>query len=195
MTWRYQFPADIEGYMGEEECLYLYHLACKVPRGGAVVELGSYKGRSAVAMAQSGRFVWAIDRFTPEPEDFNPLPDHKSGNFFANDIKANAERYDVRVRVIEADTNEAYRFWLATNKPPIFLLHIDADHNYEAVKQDFEQWSQFVVEDGVIVFDDSLWPGVQQLLMEIEDWAPIPGPQVGGLTAMQRVKETANARA
>lgn len=190
---KFTFPADIEGYSTPEMCEELYRLACNTPRSGVIVELGTYKGRTAVSMAMSGRTVWAIDHFQPEWEEFTPLPDHRAGNFSADEVKANAEKYDVRVRVLDADTAEAWRFWVATNKPPISLLFIDADHRYEAVKQDFQDWSQLVVEDGVIVFDDSLWPGVMQLLMEIEDWGPIPGPQVGGLTAMHRIKENVHA--
>jgi hypothetical protein len=191
MTFR--FPADVEGYSSEAECRALYDLACQTPEGSVVVELGTYKGRTAISMAMSGRWVFAVDRFQAENDFFRPLPDHGAGNFSAGDVYDNADKYGVDVTVIDAPTDEAFRYWIATNKPPISLLFIDADHEYEAVKRDFEEWSQLVVEDGVIVFDDSLWPGPMQLLMELDDWAPTPGLQVGGLTAMTRVKETANA--
>lgn len=189
----YAFPADIEGYSSEPMCRELYRLACLTPTDGTIVELGAYKGRTAITMAMSGRQVWTIDHFQAEWFEFNPLPDHRIGNFSAQEIREHADRYGVRVHVLDAETDEAARFWMATNKPPISMLFIDADHHYEAVKRDFELWSRFCTEDAIIVFDDSLWTGVMQLLMEIEDWAPIPGPQVGQLTAMRRIKETADA--
>ena len=183
----FRFPDDIEGYSSEAECLALYDLACRIPEDGVIVELGTYKGRSAVAMAQSGRTVWAFDRFQPESYFFNPLPDHRSGNFGADIVRQNAGRYRVRVHILEADTVEAGRYWQATNKPPFDLLFIDAGHEYEHVRADTMTWLPMVKDVGVVVFDDSIWPGVMRLICELDDWTPVPRPQAGGLTAMRRV--------
>lgn len=38
---------------------------------------------------------------------------------------------------------------------PIDILHIDGFHTYEAVKNDYEIWSKFVKDDGVILFHDT----------------------------------------
>jgi hypothetical protein len=35
------------------------------------------------------------------------------------------------------------------------ILHIDGSHHYEDVKKDFETWSQFVNDDGVILMHDT----------------------------------------
>lgn len=193
MTFVFPDGHGIDGYSGEAECRALYDLACQVPDRGVIVELGAYKGRTAISMAQSGRSVYTVDRFEAEEEDFIPLPDHRTGNFSAEDIHVRAQFYGVPVYVIQADTDKAWRYWVTTMKPAISLLFIDADHHYEAVKRDFEQWSQLVTEDGVIVFDDSTFDGVQRCLLEIDEWAPIPGPQVGGLTALRRITEVIRA--
>lgn len=182
----YLFPTAIEGYTSNAECRALYDLACAVPEHGVIVELGTYKGRSAVALAESGRHVFAVDRFEAEHLGFLPYPDHEAGDFSADLVYENARAYGVRVKVIEADTQVAARFWAATKKPPIDLLFIDAGHDYEQVKADAECWLPMVLDTGVVVFDDSLWDGVAQYLHELDGWTPIPGPQVGGLTAMKR---------
>jgi hypothetical protein len=39
---------------------------------------------------------------------------------------------------------------------PIDVLVIDGDHSYEATRQDFEDWSPHVVQDGAILFHDAM---------------------------------------
>ncbi len=54
----------------------------------------------------------------------------------------------------------------------IDILHIDGFHTYEAVKNDYETWSKFVKDDGVILFHDTMVFdrnfGVYKLLKEID---------------------------
>lgn len=38
----------------------------------------------------------------------------------------------------------------------IDILHIDGDHAYESVKNDFETWSKFLSDDAVILFHDTM---------------------------------------
>lgn len=183
------WPLDIEGYCGEVECRALYDLACQVPEEEYIVELGAYKGRTAVAMALSGHRVYTVDRFEAEHEEFNPLPDHRSGQFSGRDVYRAANEYGVNVTVLEGTTKEAWYYWLLNKSDcEIGLLFIDADHHYEAVKRDWMLWSKLLTEDAVVVFDDSIFPGVWQLLLEIDDWEPVPGPQPGSLTVMRRIK-------
>jgi hypothetical protein len=40
-------------------------------------------------------------------------------------------------------------------KHPIDILHIDGYHTYQAVKNDYDTWSKFVKDDGVILFHDT----------------------------------------
>lgn len=55
---------------------------------------------------------------------------------------------------------------------PIDILHIDGYHTYQAVKNDYDTWSKFVKEDGVILFHDTIVqkPGyeVDKFFAEIE---------------------------
>lgn len=39
---------------------------------------------------------------------------------------------------------------------PIDILHIDGFHTYQAVKNDYDTWSKFVKDDGVILFHDTI---------------------------------------
>lgn len=185
MPKRFKWAADVEGYAREHECRYLYDFACKTPADGVIVELGTYKGRTAIALAQSGRHVYAIDHFEAEDKDFIPLNDHRIGNYTADEVRANAKRYGVEIDVINNKTLDAGRRWLSDHEQ-IDLLFIDADHHYEAVRADFEAWSPFVAPDGVVIFDDVLFSGPMRLLAELQEWEPVPGPQAGGMMALRR---------
>ena len=40
-------------------------------------------------------------------------------------------------------------------EPPLDFLFIDGDHNYEAVRKDFEDWASLVQPGGFILIHDS----------------------------------------
>lgn len=50
----------------------------------------------------------------------------------------------------------------------IELLLIDGDHRYHFVKKDFELYSQLVIPDGYIAFDDASLVGVKAVIAELE---------------------------
>ena len=39
----------------------------------------------------------------------------------------------------------------------VSLLHIDANHDFEKVKSDWELWQPLLAPDHVVVFDDTSW--------------------------------------
>ena len=54
----------------------------------------------------------------------------------------------------------------------IDILHIDGFHTYTAVKNDYDTWSKFVKDDGIILFHDTMVFnnnfGVHKLFQEIK---------------------------
>ncbi len=164
----FAFPSDVEGYLLEPVGEMLYRLACRVPEDGLIVELGSYKGRSTICLAQSGRKVWAVDHFLGEPLDVlddkgHALPDHVAGDYRAA-FMANTAPYE-NVRAIVQPT----AFGPAGMPVPggfIDLLFVDAGHDYESVTADLAAWEPHMRPRGVIVFDDANFPGVARAMAD-----------------------------
>jgi hypothetical protein len=55
------------------------------------------------------------------------------------------------VEIIKGYFNKVSDSW----DKPIDILHIDGRHDYESVKEDFENWYRHLSDDGVIVFHDT----------------------------------------
>lgn len=171
MTGRLKFPWGVEGYLNPREGQELYRLACTVPADRTIVELGCYKGRSAICMLQSGRRVISIDHF--EGEALRPYkgvhPDHIAGEYYEAAVR-NVHRLvpDALWLPKKANTSdrrvaeETASLW-----GPIGMVFIDADHSLPAVTADFETWADLLAEDGLMVFHDANFPGPSQLMQQL----------------------------
>jgi predicted O-methyltransferase YrrM len=141
-----------------DECLLLMRLASQV-RDGAIVEIGSYRGRSTLALAMGSARGASVPVFAIEPHaEFTGV----LGARFGPEDKAAFERNISRsglsflVHLVSESSQAAASRWNA----PVGLLWIDADHRYHAVKKDFELWSPFLLANGRIAFDDSTRAGL-----------------------------------
>lgn len=132
--------------------------AAIVDPGDAIVEIGSYKGKSTCYLAAGaangrGARVWAVD-----PWD---LPGNVTGRFgFARSETRDAFSRQVasveltdRITPIRAFSVDAAVFWPG---PPVGLLFIDGDHAGSSVQADFEAWRGHLREGATVIFDDYL---------------------------------------
>ena len=142
-----QALADVPGWLGDEEAFTLFELARGCTGRGAIVELGSWRGRSTICLALgskegSGVPVIAVDR-------------HMDKTFV--DFQENIRRAGVAdlVRPIRATSDEAFTEF----GERIELIFIDASHKYDDVRRDFDQWVPLVVEGGTVAMHDTTWEG------------------------------------
>jgi predicted O-methyltransferase YrrM len=131
----------------------LYGLV-RAGRPGAVVEIGSARGKSTCAMALACRHndfgkVYAID-----PHTENGWSEGYGLNTFEFLSRRLAE-YELApwCQVMPMTSAEAAARWAL----PIDLLFIDGDHTFQGVKQDFELFKPWLTERSLVVFHDSLW--------------------------------------
>jgi len=110
------------------------------------VDLGVDFGYStfSFAMPRIGK-VYGIDNFAGDEfiGEVNSYP-------FVSTKRDKLHLQD-NVEFIKGDFNEVAKTW----DKKIDILHIDGSHHYEDVKKDFETWSQFVNDDGVILMHDT----------------------------------------
>jgi Methyltransferase domain len=143
-----------QGMTNFDEFSLLYRLATQVP-DGCIVEVGSYCGRSTVALGRGSLDGQRVPVFAVEPhEEFIGV---LGGNFGPEDRAAfframlDTGCYQV-VRLVNLSSEHLAQSWTR----PIGLLWIDGDHSYEGVKRDFDCWSPYLMSDSRIAFDDSL---------------------------------------
>lgn len=134
------------------------------PRSDAVaLEIGCYKGCSTIFFAKACRRsgipkVYAMDLFTGTP----------SWNLKIDVYDTTASRiaaYGLARYVTLLRAHSLAYEWNAD----IAVMHLDADHEYPAVAADLRRYAPFVVEGGIIIFDDydTKHPGVVQAVHEL----------------------------
>lgn len=171
-----QTPASIRGYLALEEGVALMLLAEHGPGEGAIVEIGSFLGKSTcwlgLGTKSAGReSITAVDKFLPlsfmaDSEDEEDQAITKEGStlpFFLENI----EKFGLghQVKHIQGKSQEVAMDWSSGS---IRLLFIDGCHEYEHVKTDFLSWAPYVQCGGIIAFHDysDNWPGVKQFYEE-----------------------------
>ncbi len=176
-----------EGQVNPSECRLLYELAAAVPRdGGAIVEIGSYRGRSTIALALGARdgarpVVHAVDPHAPHIGVMGGVYGPTDGGAMAANLRRCGVARDVRC--LATSSLEAAASWHG----PIGLLWIDGDHRLDAVAADVAAWTPFLRPDGVLALHDARRPGlgptrVVERLLASGAWRLVVGTRTGRRT-------------
>jgi len=141
--------------------------------GQTVIELGTFMGKSTAWIASGQN----------DPEGFYTIDLHDPN-------------YATKKGIDPEETPEGYLAWLdmldkvcfvkddsakwsgnyrTLDNRPVGMLYIDANHDYIAVKRDFDFWEPFLAEESLVVFDDYTidHPGVRQFFDEIRYHAQV----------------------
>lgn len=157
----------VDGWIGKREAKYLYLLAKEGAKKGAIVEIGSWKGKTTTLLAKAsqaveGKEVYAIDphKGGPDQEKSGYKEVNTEAEFRKNIRDAGLE--DIVIPMVMT-SERAAKEW---NKP-IGLLWIDGDHSYEAVTKDFLLWSPHLSQTGIIALHDTYsWEGPRRVVEE-----------------------------
>lgn len=147
----------IDGYLTEREGLFLYNTAKNASGRGAIVEIGSYKGKSTVWIAKGSLAgkkakVYSVDPHTGDSDAKKRGETSWTFDTFRRNIRT-AECQAIVVPIVKTSENAA-KGWNKKNK--VEFIFIDGDHNYEFVKNDVSSWYSHVVDGGIIALHDTV---------------------------------------
>lgn len=149
--------------MGQDAALY--DLAAKVPEGGVIVEIGSFKGKSTACLAAgclgTTKTIYAIDPFTRQPTDeYND----SIWNYSIEDLQNNLQPFAMinYVVPVQGFSQEIGIGW----DKQIDLLFIDGAHTYEGALSDFQLFFPWLKQGGLFALHD---------VMEVEKGSPWAG--------------------
>ena len=148
---------DVEGWLTEAQARRLFGAAAAVPAGGRIVEIGSFRGRSAIVLARGARpgvEVVCIDPHVGSdrgPREIAARPalgeeDHRA-------FRGNLERAGVgdRVRHVRDFSSLALRAF----DGPVDLLFVDGAHRFGPARADLVRWGARVRAGGRMLVHDA----------------------------------------
>lgn len=151
-----EYPLTIAGYMEEADMTYLAGAASRSKR---IVEIGSWMGRSACALAaNTSGVVTCVDTFSG---DLTGLSLPLNTDFFAEFIK-NTTPYP-NIVTVRTDSLHAAQL-LCAAAMTFDMIFIDASHDFESVRADLEAWMPLLVPGGILCGHDyhAQYPGVAE---------------------------------
>lgn len=147
----------VEGWLTEAQARRLYDRALTVRPGGLLVEIGSFRGRSAIvmasALAEAARLV-AIDphgggdRGPREIAAETGRGEEDNRQFNANLRAAGVAERVEHIRLTSADA-------LGSVDGPIDVLYVDGAHRFGPARDDLVRWGDRVRDGGTMLVHDS----------------------------------------
>ena len=158
-----------DGWMADDELVWL---AERAAWADSIIEVGCWKGRSTLALAENTPgHVWAVDTWQGTPGDAHLEEVQRLGGpdglyrVFCENLRHCFERGTVSM--FRMDSVEAAKQFTPA---AVDLVFIDAGHVYADVKRDLEAYRPLVKPGGILCGHDYACPshaGVQQAVDEM----------------------------
>ncbi len=134
------------GHLSKSEAYVLYFSAKKCSLLGTIVEIGSYEGKSTIALGGAGVTVYAIDPHTGAQSGFETESKIDTWDAFLSNTKCFTSIQPVRKLSVDATAD--------IGDKKIELMFVDGWHSEKAVDEDINSYLPFRAEHFTIVFDD-----------------------------------------
>ncbi len=168
------WPADVQGW-GSEDPVFLDILSKLKPK--LIVEVGSWKGASAIHMARLAKAlrldcrIVCIDTWLGSSEHvLGQRPEWRDSLQFKHGFPqlyftflANVVRAGVADRIVPlANSSDNAALVLAARNVAPDLVYIDGAHEEDAVYRDLRNYWRLLAPGGVLIGDDFGWEGVRR---------------------------------
>jgi len=147
----------VEGWMTPGQGATLVEAARRCPAGGTIVEIGSFRGRSAIVLARAAAPSASIVAIDPHagndrgPQEIDGYTDEAADDhavFIANLAAAGVAE---RVRHLRMFSDVA----LGEVGGAVDVLYIDGAHRYGPARADISAWGARVADGGTMLIHDS----------------------------------------
>jgi predicted O-methyltransferase YrrM len=186
----------LEGYLSAPKIRLLYRVVSELSGPGQIAEIGSWKGKSTVALslatkrAGRGETVYAIDHHHGVAEDTGRgkrTPHGSTWSTFLN-VVAKAGVSDI-VKPLRM-TSLAGARWLKRQGVQLKFLLVDGAHDEESVTKDLDAFFPLVLPRGLIALDDAkpdgYCPGVYRAYQRVIEDRAQPIEWAGTLFLVQK---------
>jgi predicted O-methyltransferase YrrM len=139
----------IQGWFDQSDYQTYELFASMMPKNFRMLEIGSYKGRSTMAMIEIckaiGKTVWidVIDTFRGDQ--------HIGQTDTYQEFLDNTEGADT-ICVIRGDSKEMHKLFCTGTE--YHLIYIDGAHDYDSVRWDIANYAPFLGKDSIIAGHD-----------------------------------------
>lgn len=164
-----EIALPIQSAVQPDECRAIYDAAAALPAGSTVVEVGAWRGRTAVLLSHAvepGSRVVTIDPF----DNTVGIGGTRFRPEVANDLRANLRDHAVTgvVTFLHQTSAEAASEWSG----PVGMLWVDGDHTIAGVMADWQGWSPFLHDKSIVALHDSHFEGPKALIEKLtsEGW-------------------------
>jgi len=144
----------------------------------AIVEVGSWKGATTLALAcNTPGVVYAVDTFEGSvgEEQHQRLGEHPADWLFGEFSRNTAGLQNLKVmRMTSLDASVKLSGVLVPEELRFDMIFLDASHDYDSVKADILAWFPLLTPGGLLCGHDRQWLGVAQALDEL-----VPNYRVG----------------
>lgn len=132
-------------YLRQREIDYLDMLLCMLPKNAKILEIGTFKGQTAIFMCKLRKDV-TITTIDPHVG----IPEHPELFSTEEEVKSNIESQGFQNRICHVPVS-SHCFFTAEN---FDLIFIDGDHTYQGVRDDFNKFFPNLKDKGIVAFHD-----------------------------------------
>jgi hypothetical protein len=135
----------------------LAELAFRSCDNGAVIEIGTHQGLSAIPIANAiyPKVLHVVDHWKGSSDFLNYMRIRDNYEIFVSNIKEGAQG---NIKIHKQDWHDFAVEWRAQ----IGFLHLDAEHTKDEVSAQIAVFRPYMADGSILAGDDYNWPGVRE---------------------------------